>query len=273
MRVRIALAIAVVVVIVGALAIRHELAGGPHEKPIESVVAATSRVEKIRTAGQDAIVAVPRAKQNRRAVIYVHGAYENRWNVIANPSLKGVTTRLLNAGYVVAASDGDSRRDNWGNPTSVKANRALAELLRGRGYSVSVIAESMGGLDGIALARAGDIDAWIGIYPVCDIASMHYQDQYRDAIGKAWGDSLDAALRTHSPTVAPHVRGLPMLYLASPDDTKVPKAKNTDRCAVAQKAHGANVTVVPTTGDHGDPSNFQVSRFASFLEAAKTRHR
>jgi hypothetical protein len=45
----------------------------------------------------------------------------------------------------------------------------------------------------------------------------------------------------------------------------VPKESNTDACA----GQSPRATVVATTGNHGDPSNFDSTRILNFFEDAR----
>lgn len=128
---------------------------------------------------------------------------------------------------------------------------------------MALIGESMGGLASLQLAnRLPHVKAWVGIYPVCNLATM--TARYPDT-ALAWpGGTADRL----SPVDLSAMRGLKMMFFASPGDTVVPKATNTDRCAARATAAGASVQVVETTGEHGDKSTFQPALVVSFLDAA-----
>jgi fermentation-respiration switch protein FrsA (DUF1100 family) len=100
---------------------------------------------------------------------------------------------------------------------------------------------------------------------VCNLASIDAEGRYSAAIRAANGGTVPPAM---SPVRPAPLRGLPMRFWASPADTVVPKAQNTDLCAASATADGGRVTVTPTTGDHGDPSNFDADGLVGFFDLA-----
>ena len=231
-------------------------------EPLPDVRAAASITEGT-SGGQPTVLARPKDGSSGRVVVYLHGAGGSEWSPFARPSVARVTTALLRSGFAVAASRADG--DNWGNAAGLHATRALIADLRAVGLgNVSVIAESMGGLLGMRLLDRTGVRGWVGIYPVCDLRSMA-GTEFRTTMRQAWGARLRDALDRMSPIVGDKVGGVPMLFFASPGDRIVDKAENTDRCAAAARRRGADVRVVTTRGDHGDPSNFAARRITDFL--------
>ena len=57
---------------------------------------------------------------------------------------------------------------------------------------------------------------------------------------------------------------------ASAHDTVVPAAKNAAYCVAADRAAGGTATYVHTTGDHGDPSNFQPLAVLHFFDSHRS---
>jgi hypothetical protein len=203
-----------------------------------------------------------------RVVIYVHGAGENASTALSDPLKAGIFAALLAHGYSIATDT--AQGENWGNIFSIRDYLRLVRTLRRRGLTrVYVVAQSMGGLDGIGMLPYLRPVAWAGIYPACnlrsmyertaaDIASITTQPSFQAEIRTAYGPDLTHALDSESPlTVPSDVKGMRMIFWASPQDTVVPMAANTDLCAAEARRRGADVTVVTTTGNHGDPSNFQ----------------
>lgn len=220
-------------------------------------------VDAATIAGQPAIfVTPPGGPTSGRAVIYAHGASQ-RADAIANPGGvgDGLVPALIAAGYSVAATD--AHGDNWGNDASLTDYAAVrAELARRGAKQFFVLAASMGGLDGLRLTAG--VEAFAGIYPVCDLSTM-LDGPLGAAVSNAWGGAVPTAL---SPVQTAEPNGLPMLFWASPGDTLVHKATNTDRCAADARAAGASVEVVTTAGDHGDPTNFDPARLVAFFDEA-----
>ena len=82
-------------------------------------------------------------------------------------------------------------------------------------------------------------------------------------VARAWPKGWDGKL---SPVDMSGTAGKRMMFFASPTDTVVPKASNTDACAAAAKAAGADVTVVHVAGEHGDQSAFRPDVVVEFLK-------
>jgi hypothetical protein len=56
-----------------------------------------------------------------------------------------------------------------------------------------------------------------------------------------------------------------MRFYASPDDTSVSKAQNSDAMATLVGAYAAENDVVACTGNHGDASHFQSADLRDFF--------
>lgn len=219
--------------------------GGDDPAPATSagaapVVAETgASVERPLIDDAPAMIATPQDADDR-AVIFVHGAGQNELSLMEGRRAN-LAARLLEEGFAVAASDAGG--DAWGNPASLQDYEALRAELARRGFTRSfVLAEPMGGLAGLALAVPAE--AFVGIYPVCNLASMIARGGYAQSIRAAYGGEPPATL---SPVIPQGVRGERMVFWASPADTVVAKAENTDICAAMARQGGARVTVVETT--------------------------
>jgi hypothetical protein len=215
------------------------------------VPAAAAAMEESVLAGSSTVIATP-TEPNGRAVLYVHGVGEDHRSILTSPMLSPLANALLEAGYTVAASNGAGNA--WGNLADLQAHAALAAALQGRGLALYVLAQSMGGVAATQLIDVVRPQAWAGIFPVCDVSSVHRLDRYAASIDAAWPQGAPGPVR------AQNVQGLRMIFWHSPQDTQVPKAENTDVCAAQARLAGADVEVVETTGDHGDPSNFDPDR-------------
>jgi hypothetical protein len=236
----------------------------PVRKPRPEVVRAARRVEALTGGGGRAVLATPKSASHK-VVLFLHGFDDVGDAILATELRAPASAALLRAGYAVAGAD--AQGNNWGTPSSVRVYENLVGQLRKRGYlHVSVIAESMGGLDGVEILRSLRPDRWIGIYPVCDLRTL--RDRYGATIAEAYRGRTEAAV---SPARVTNVRGVPLLLLASPDDTDVPKKSNADLCAREARAAGARVTVMATSGEHGDPSNWAPQRLVSFLDQGDHR--
>ncbi len=230
-------------------------------------------VEQLKVRGQRSVLVRPRRRSNR-VVILVHGASERASSAVAGERKEKIVRALLAHRYSIAASD--AHGENWGDETSVRDYVALARRLRRMGLTrVYVLAESMGGLDGLLLVDRLRVVAWAGIYPVCHLRTVYrsktkdFKREIRAAYRVHDLAGLRVAARLRMPAAPRRVRGMPMIFWASPRDRVVSKAENTDRCARAARRRGARVTVVTIHGDHGDSSAFQPGRLVRFFGAAR----
>ena len=202
-----------------------------------------------------------------RVVIWLHGAYQTASSLLRTPVSAPAVAALLRHGYAVASSDAGG--NSWGDAAGLQDELALAAALRARGLtSIYVIAESMGGLDGLRLLDYLRPRAWVGIYPACNLGSLMSDPTLAPSITAAWGPQLAAGIAAESPVHPTHVRGLSMTFLASASDTVVPAGANAYPCATDLSSAGAHVTIVYTHGQHGDPSNYHPNVILQALRGA-----
>jgi pimeloyl-ACP methyl ester carboxylesterase len=219
--------------------------------------------------GQPAVVIAP-AEKTQRVVVYTHGSGERVENIFRDPKKEPIFNTLLDKGYAIATTD--AHGDNWGSAAAERDQRALVEALRARGLGdIYVLALSMGGLNGLGLLDRVPVKAWAGIFPACDLGSVYalglYRGQIRDAYGRT-GQRLGDLIARRSPVDFDPPDGLPMRFWASPGDRVIPKRENTDACAAIARRRGAEVEVTTTTGDHGDPSNYDAAGVLRLFESA-----
>jgi pimeloyl-ACP methyl ester carboxylesterase len=223
--------------------------------------AAPQHVEHLRIAGQRATLEVP-ARRTDRVVLYVHGAGETIDTVAADAHKAPIRARLLRDGYAFAATD--AHGDNWGSLASIRDYLALVRHLRSQGFTrVYVLAQSMGGLDALQLIDRLHPVAWAALEPVCNLPGVMGDAVIASEVRSTYGTALPARL---SPVRPSGVRGLRMLFVASPQDVRVPMAANTNVCARYARSRGARVRVVSVHGNHGDFSHFAPNRVVSFFE-------
>lgn len=253
------------------LALALALAGCGGDDPPPATERADGKIERFTVRGQPAVLIRP-TQRTPKVVVYTHGSGENVENIFRDPKKEPIFNALLNAGYAVATTD--AHGDNWGSPASERDQLALVTALRERDLrDVYVLALSMGGFNGLQLLDDVPVRAWAGIFPACDLRSVYdlglYPGQIRTAYDRA-GRRLGDAIARRSPVdFEPPANGLPMRFWASPDDRVIPKRENTDRCAALARERGARVEVTTTTGDHGDPSNYDAAGVLRLFESAQ----
>jgi dipeptidyl aminopeptidase/acylaminoacyl peptidase len=209
------------------------------------------------------LVIVPK-KANGGLVVFLHGWGQTRWSLLSRREESGVAHAVTDAGFTILAADGDGKA--WGDPASLATYRGLiARTQRRYGLrDVFLMGESMGGLATMQLGRLlPDVRASTAWFPVCDLRTMH-ERRFQATIREAWHS------RSRSPVAPVRVGGTPLLVWASPADTVVHAATNAAVCVAEAKAAGAPVTYFHTTGEHGDPSNYQPTTVVQFFEKYRT---
>lgn len=245
-------------------------AGCGGDDPPVATQRAEGEIERLTVRGQAAVLIRP-AERTPKVVVYTHGSGEHVENIFRDPKKEPVFNALLNAGYAIAATD--AHGDNWGSAASERDQLALVAALRERDLrDVHVLALSMGGFNGLQLLDDVRVKAWAGIFAACDLRSVYdlglYRGQIRDAYDRT-GRRLGDAIARRSPVAFDPPDGLPMRFWASPGDRVIPKRENTDRCAAMARERGARVEVTTTTGDHGDPSNYDAAGVLRLFESAQ----
>lgn len=200
-------------------------------------------------------------------VIYFHGLGGNV-DAPYTGSASNFEKACVNAGYIFAASDGYSD-SSFGMQAAIDEYVRVYRNVRdthniGR---VFLMGESMGGLVSLNLLgqRAiPNVAGYVGIYPLTSLEAAYatssgWATQIRTNYGiAANGSDYDAKTAGYSPIKRPasDYQGVPMRFYASPGDAVVSKAANTDAFAARVAGVTPEATVVATTGDHGDVSNF-----------------
>ncbi|AYR01534.1 esterase [Arthrobacter phage Seahorse] len=239
------------------------VAGAKATLPASKVTGTAAAKAVTGTIGADRVNLFLAPKSNGKLVIAAHGHGGTVQEWTSGKQQLPMLDALVDAGYSVAASD--AAGEAWGNPESVDAYKALTAWAKTKGKfkSVVVLGQSMGGLPALQLlGEIPNVTAFVGIYPVCDLATVI--PRFKDTAA-AWPDGAEGKL---SPVDLQSAKGKRMIFFASPQDTIVPKATNTDACAKAAKAAGADVSVVEVKGDHGDQDAFRPADVIEFLAGA-----
>lgn len=220
----------------------------------------TSLPREIRaTLGPDRVGLLVPAYPNGGLIIAGHGHGGDVEEWLTGPDQAAMRDALLAAGYSIAASDAGG--NVWGAPNSVRAYEDLYNWAKRetRVQEVILLGQSMGALPTLQVLGKVPATKFVGIYPVCDLASM--TDKF-PTFRQAWPDGAPADL---APVQPKYPSGFRAIYFSSPYDTTVPKASNTDVCAAGARAAGAEATVVQVQGEHGSPTAFQPNRVLEFL--------
>ena len=202
------------------------------------------------------------------------------------PTLKGVSLvarklyfeSLMEAGIGVAGYDlGEVR----GSPASTeKFTRFYDEMVR-RGWSEKpiLLGQSRGGMMTLAWAvrHPDKVRAWVGIYPVCNLASWPLKNSKPATLADFQMDEakLVADLGRFNPI--DNLQGLlthkvPMFVVHGDSDLAVPYADNTRLLKERYEAGGGSITVklIPGEGHKVSPSFFECQELVDFILAHKS---
>lgn len=246
-----------------------------------AVAAAYLALVKRFTVGSDsAYLMVPKYQQTltRHLVLHTHAMGEPSVDFCAtDPRQRPVTSALLAAGYVVAAST--AAGDNWGNQAALDAYAALHAAIGDLGYTLDktvLLGVSMGGIPALLSYAGGVIPrvaGFIGICPAASLAAAWSNGALTTAIRTAYGiagDGSDYASKTagHDPMLfaVPTWNDKRLLMFASNEDTTTLKASHAD--ALAARATGATVAeVVTCSGAHGDADQYRAAAVLAAVDA------
>ncbi|MGA7257344.1 MAG: hypothetical protein WCF17_09065 [Terracidiphilus sp.] len=210
-------------------------------------------------------------------IIYNHGFGQTIASILQNNPQSEFVGALAAAGFVVVASE---YRDPscWGNESCAEDIANLEDHWRSRlnlAPKPFVIGESMGGIVTWNAISHGTLtpQAAVGIYPVCNLAAMYEHPTFDPSIQSAYGitseDGYAAATEGYDPMLTPasDFSGFPIAMWASNSDDVVKRSLNENPFASAIRAAGGTVTIHTSTGNHGDPSNFDAPSVISFFRA------
>jgi hypothetical protein len=214
-----------------------------------------------------------------KCVVWFHGSGgvakglwlpENAENVLIKP--------LLDAGYVVIGSD-YTNANCWGNAQSVADIDALLKYWQN--YSniqndYYILAGSMGGIVSLNAISHNVIKpkAYAGIFPVSNLyweyknAPWGIPDFIKTAYGITSDSDFESKTSSYDPVndTDPKVfKDFPFLIWSSYGDTVVDRANNADKFSTQVNGVGGNVSIITTTGDHGDASNYSPTDIVNFF--------
>jgi hypothetical protein len=215
-----------------------------------------------------------------RWVIFNHGYNESGQGITNEGGHQTLTNALVQAGYVVIASDYASS-NCMGNHQCVIDVGLLQKLwsqyldLTPRPYAIG---ESMGGIVTWNAIANGTLHprAVVGIYPICNLAAV-YADSTNSYLQTAITASYAItninpyaiATSGYNPMLDPMTdfTSFPILMWSSYSDVTVYRTTNEDPFAAAINAAGGNAVIHTSTGTHRDISNFDPPAVVDFFNA------
>ncbi len=211
-------------------------------------------------------------------VIVSHGF--NETSQVVQTEYLQVTNLLMQQGYVIVALDNNTQNGygNASNMTDIQTALATVRASLSLAPQPYMLADSMGGFQMLNSVAMGAITpkALVGF---CINTNLGWDYTAGGAAAPIMADygisgsnpyaaataGYDPMLDVGSPL--DKLIAVPMLLFSSPGDTVVLKSQNTDPFAARVNAAGGNVSVVQTTGNHLDQSNFNGPAVLSFLSS------
>ncbi|CAN5695611.1 hypothetical protein BH11ACT8_BH11ACT8_27730 [soil metagenome] len=202
--------------------------------------------------------------QPRGLVIWFHGQGGNVNDRINTPFL----TSLLRNGYAIASSD--FHLQSWGNAASTDdATRLIAWAEEQTGAPVTLwVSGSMGGAISLnALTHGVEVPpCWYGVKPALSLTMMDAVPTGNRFIKLAYGGEV--------PVDRNPVRNFDALpsdvryrVVASPDDQWVPIGENGGALLSKLDQRGVEVSYLPATGPHEDPSHWDAEDLVTFADS------
>ncbi len=199
------------------------------------------------------------------------------------PTLKGVSLfgrkfyfePLMKAGISVAGYDlGEVR----GSPASTAKFTLFYNEMVKRGYSSKpiLLGQSRGGMMTLAWAfrHPDKVRAWVGIYPVCNLASWPLKNSKKDTLADfaMLESELVAKLAEFNPIDNLHgllANKVAMFVVHGDSDVVVPYDLNTELLKARYEAGGGPITVklIPGEGHKVGPSFFECRELLDFVLA------
>lgn len=197
------------------------------------------------------------------------------------PALKGVSLAgrklyfegLMRAGISLAGFDlGEVR----GSPASTEKFTAFYEDMVRRGYSPKpiLLGQSRGGMMMLAWAmrHPDKVRAFVGIYPVCNLASWPLQRSKEATLVDFAMPEADLIAKLTEFNPINHLKGLlenkvPMFVVHGDSDVVVPYDDNTKLVKERYEAGGGQISVkiIPGEGHKVSPSFFECQELVDFI--------
>ncbi len=197
------------------------------------------------------------------------------------PTLKGVSIfgqkfyfePLMKAGISVAGFDlGEVR----GSPASTAKFTLFYEDMVKRGYSTKpiLLGQSRGGMMTLAWAfrNPDKVKAWVGIYPVCNLASWPLKNSKKDTLADFAMTEPELVAKLSEFNPIDNLKGLlankvPMFAVHGDSDVVVPYDLNTKLLKERYEAGGGQISVkvIPGEGHKVGPSFFECQELVDFV--------
>jgi predicted esterase len=199
------------------------------------------------------------------------------------PTLKGISLvgqkmyfeALMKAGISIAGYDlGEVR----GSPASTAKFTLFYEEMVKRGYSPKpiLLGQSRGGMMTLAWAfrHPDKVRAWVGIYPVCNLASWPLKNSKAQTLADFAMPETELVAKLSEFNPVDNLKGLlankvPMFVVHGDSDVVVPYELNTGLLKARYTAGGGQISVkvIPGEGHKVGPSFFECQELIDFALA------
>ncbi|MBL9117252.1 MAG: prolyl oligopeptidase family serine peptidase [Verrucomicrobiaceae bacterium] len=180
---------------------------------------------------------------------------------------------FMNAGISLAGYDlGEVR----GAPGSAAKFSRFYDAMIKRGFSAKpiLLGQSRGGMMTLtwAFRNPDKVKAWVGIYPVCNLASWPLKNSKKDTLADFAMTEPDLVARLKEFNPIDNLNGLaankvPMFAVHGDSDVVVPYDDNTKLLKERYEAAGGsfNIKIIPGEGHKVTPSFFECTELLSFV--------
>jgi len=180
---------------------------------------------------------------------------------------------FMKAGIGIAGYDlGEVR----GSPASTAKFTLFYEEMVKRGYSAKpiLLGQSRGGMMTLAWAfrNPDKVRAWVGIYPVCNLASWPLKNSKAQTLADFGMSEEELVAKLSEFNPVDHLKGLidnkvPMFVVHGDSDVVVPYEENTGLLKERYAAGGGQISVkvIPGEGHKVGPSFFECQELVDFV--------
>jgi pimeloyl-ACP methyl ester carboxylesterase len=224
---------------------------------------------RVTVGGETSLGMTKRDAAPRGVVIFFHGLDRDETVLMADGPHRALTEQLVNSGFAVVASRAGG--NSYGNPASQRTYRALAEnaAKHYRVANVFLLAESMGAIAAANLLASRNQSSIRGLAAISPVLNLGQPPpEHQAAIAASYpGQSPESVDPMRLP--ANDFRGKHMRFYVTPTDSLVPSDANA-LAFQARFAPVADISIVPCTGPHLDPSCIRgddIVRWFSHLES------
>lgn len=211
-------------------------------------------------------------------IIYCHARSGDQTEFTTDANAGAMRDAFADAGLLVIQSN--AHGNQWGNQEACD-DYADAFNYANANYNVNrviLMSASMGGaamFNCCSQQKIPKVIALLGLFPVCSLDNMITAGTYASEIHTAFGASAPPTMHDAARGMDPVLRwgsafrGTFIRLYASPSDTTVSKAGNSDLMNTLAASSSRECTVVVCSGAHGDASHYQPTDATDFIARAQ----